>query len=162
MFVHLTSEKSIPSIRRAGIKPRDWAEGQHRVVFAMPVLPDFYISHQWLRELKGGGARTIAGVYFRLDDKEPVLVGHYNSNHQEMSSAEATSLIMNAEKPEGFEILIPRKILPSEIHKTRALPQVLGWRYYPGAHGTAPCGCPFCQQYGRPGSRKLRDRFEQS
>ena len=76
-----------------------------------------------------------------------------------MGAAEAVGVVMHAENPEGFEILVPRKVESSEIHKIRNLPQLLGWRHYPGSHGNPPCGCPFCQQSGRPGSRKIRRKY---
>jgi hypothetical protein len=160
MYVHLAPEKVMQSIRRTGIRPSATVAGLPSGVFAMPVVPNFYVSHQWLRELKASGSRTIVGVCFRVPDDERVWVGHFNQNHQEMSASQAAGLIMHAEKPEGFEIIVPRKIKASEIHRIRHLPQVLGWRYYPGAHGNPPCGCPFCQRAGRPGSRRLRERYE--
>jgi hypothetical protein len=47
-----------------------------------------------------------------------------------------------------------------EIHAIRAVPQVVGWRSYPGAHGRRPCGCPYCQPRGQIRSRKLGERYE--
>ncbi len=77
MFVHLTPEKSVDAIRRGGIKARLADESRPKGVFAMPVTADFYVSHQWLRELKRGGQRTICAVYFRIPDEERVYIGHY-------------------------------------------------------------------------------------
>ena len=83
LFVHLAAEKESVSIRRTGIKPRrlkqPLVDDYDRIVFAMPVTDNFYVSHQWLRELKRNGQRTIVGVYFRIPDDQPVMVGHYNS-----------------------------------------------------------------------------------
>ena len=42
----------------------------------MPVTPDFYASHQWLRELKRKNAGDVLGVYFRIGDEETVYLGH--------------------------------------------------------------------------------------
>jgi hypothetical protein len=162
MFVHLAPETASRAIKRGGIKPTPAPGSLPASVFAMPVLPDFYVSHQWLRELKASGARTIVGVYFRIPDEEQVWVGHYNDNHQRMPASEAIGLVMHADQREGFEVLVPRKVDAREIHRIRHLPQVLGWRHYPGAHGDAPCGCPFCQRAGRPGSRRLRQRYDDS
>jgi hypothetical protein len=165
LFVHLAPEKDSDSIRRAGIKPRrlkqPLRDGYDRIVFAMPVTNDFYVSHQWLRELKRNGQRTIVGVYFRIPDDQLVLVGHYNQNHTELTSAEAVGVIFNAEQPEGFEVIIPRKIEAGEIHKINALPQVTGWRYYPAAKGRKPCGCPFCTK-GDIKSKRIRGAYERS
>ncbi len=80
LFVHLAPEKETDSIRRGGIKPRrlkqPLADGYDRIVFAMPVTDNFYVSHQWLRELKRIGQRTIVGVYFRIPDEQKVMAGH--------------------------------------------------------------------------------------
>ncbi|WP_280403709.1 hypothetical protein [Nocardia brasiliensis] len=51
MFVHLTPEKNVRRIRRAGIKV------QGAGVFCVPVLPSYVLSHQWLRELRRHGQR---------------------------------------------------------------------------------------------------------
>src|SRR6185295_6618217 len=118
-----------------------------------------YVSHQWLRELKRRGQRTISAVYFRIPDEQPVNVGHYGTTHRALSASQATAIIMQAERPEGYEIIIPRRIEASEIFRVRSIPQVLGWRYRPGAHGTKPCGCPVCIPRGEIRSRKLRERY---
>ena len=97
-----------------------------RGVFAMPVMRNFYVSHQWLRELKRRGQGEIAGVYFRIADEETVWVGHYNQAHQQMTAAEAAAMMHAAAPAEGFEVIIPRRIEPKEIHPTRQLPQVVG------------------------------------
>ena len=73
MFVHLATESQSAKIRRNGIsrirKPMgELASG----VFAVSVVRDFYISHQWLRELKRRNKGEIVGVYFRLPDSEKV------------------------------------------------------------------------------------------
>jgi hypothetical protein len=178
VFVHLTSHRNIASIRRGGlglVKRRSRPRG----VYALPVTPNFHVSHQWLRELRRDGGGTIVGIYFRIPDGETVEVGHYDSVHREMSAAEAAALILEAagrdpaaaratdgsskavqrkqalpSSPEGFEVVIPRRIAPSEILRVKALPQVLGWRHRPGAHGTPPCVCMCCER-GRYGIRKL-------
>ncbi|EGF29852.1 hypothetical protein RBWH47_01534 [Rhodopirellula baltica WH47] len=165
LFVHLAPENDSDSIRRSGIKTRRVRnvarDGYDRIVFAMPVTNDFYVSHQWLRELKRSGQRTIVGVYFRIPDDQLVLVGHYNQAHTEMTANEAVGVVFNAEQPEGFEVIIPRKIEAKEIHKINTLPQVLGWRYYPGAKGRKPCGCPYCTK-GDIKSKRIRDEYERS
>ncbi|MBL8869790.1 MAG: hypothetical protein JNK90_08340 [Planctomycetaceae bacterium] len=165
LFVHLAPEKEVNSILRGGIKPRrlkiPLKEGYDRIVFAMPVTDDFYVSHQWLRELKRRGQRTIVGVYFRIPDEQPVMVGHYNQNHQVLSATEAVGVVFNAEQSEGFEVIIPRKIEPSEIQKIHSVPQVIGWRYYPGAKGQKPCGCSYCTK-GDINSKRIRDAYEKS
>lgn len=177
VFVHLTSHRNLAAIRRAGIR----VEAGRGGVYAMPVTRNFQIAHQWLRELKRGGGGTIMGVYFRVPDELMVQVGHYASLKVEMTAAEAVGLIMAAEgrdpgaarvadaasravcerrrlpsSPEGFEVVIPRGIAAGEILRVKALPQVTGWRYRPGANGTAPCVCVcVCCEKGSYGVRKL-------
>jgi len=160
MFVHLTVEKQVKPILRNGITRlrKSRMTGQSGI-YAMPVTRNFYISHQWLRELKRRGRGPIAGVYFRVPDDEIVWLGHYNQAHQQMTAAEATAAVDDAGPAEGFEVIIPRRIEKKEIHRVRMLPQVVGWRFYPGAHGRRPCGCPYCQR-GEYGARRLRERYE--
>lgn len=159
IFVHLTAEKNVKSILRNGISRLRTHRAGMAGIFAMPVTRNFFVSHQWLRELKRRGRGPIAGIYFRIPDDEVVWIGHYNQAHRKMTAAEAAATIHKAERAEGFEVIIPRRIEAKEIHRVRRLPQVVGWRYYPGAHGKRPCGCPFCQR-GLYGARRLRDQYE--
>jgi hypothetical protein len=159
MFVHLAPESKIKTICKTGIRALRRPSGVG--VFAMAVTRNFFVSHQWLRELKRRNQGPIAGVYFRIPDDEMVWVGHYSQAHQQMTASQAVGLIMTAEGREGYEVIVPRRIDSSEIHRVRRLPQVLGWRYYPGSHGKKPCGCPFCQR-GEFGGRKLREEYEKA
>jgi hypothetical protein len=160
MFVHLAPESRIALIRRNGIRrlrraSADFPGG----VFAVPVTRNFYVSHQWLRELKRRNQGPIACVYFRIPDDERVWIGHYNQAHRWMSAAEAVAEFMAAEDANGWEVVIPRRIEASEIHKTRRVPQVIGWRFSPSAKGKPPfCTCKFCTR-GDYGARRLRERL---
>lgn len=155
IFVHLTPESAAGRIRRSGIAPGRHSGG----VFAMPVTRNFYVSHQWLRELKRRGGRTMVGVYFRVPDDEVVLAGRYHEPHQSMTAAEAAAAFMGTENREGWEVIIPRRIAAAEIHRVRILPQVMGWRFFPEAKGKPPfCTCKYCTR-GEYGSRRLRARF---
>jgi hypothetical protein len=155
LLVHLTAEKNVAAIRRSGIKPRR----KFGVIFAMPVLENFVVTHQWLRELRRRGQRSYQGVYFRIPDEEIVWFGHYNKEHVEISAAAAVGIIMKADDPLGMQILVERRIKAWEIVKIRPLPQVVGWRYFPEAHHQKPCPCPSCVRPGQPFSRKLRERW---
>lgn len=163
MFVHLTPESRCERIRRNGIRRlRRTSGGFPGGVFAVPVTRNYYISHQWLRELKRRNQGSIAGIYFRIHDEEQVWVGHYNQNHRWMTSAEAVAVFMTAEDAMGWEVVIPRRITASEIHRVRTLPQIVGWRYWPGANGKPPfCTCKFCAR-GDYGAQRLRERKESS
>src|SRR5215469_4511792 len=82
-FVHLTSAKHLRRILRAGIKPEATGLGSTGV-FALPVTPNYVVSHQWARELRKWGRGRISAIYFRVPDEELVKVGHYNRPHEEM------------------------------------------------------------------------------
>jgi len=90
MFVHLAPESRLALIRRNGIRRLRRAAGNFPGgVFAVPVTRNFYVSHQWLRELKRRNQGPIAAVYFRIPDDERVWVGHYNQVHRWLSASEA-------------------------------------------------------------------------
>src|ERR1700716_869562 len=116
MFVHLSPESRAALIRRNGIRRirRDKADIPGGV-FAVPVTRNFYVSHQWLRELKRRNRGSIAGVYFRVPDKEPVWVGHYNQAHRWVSASEAVAEFLDAQDAQGWEVIIPRRIEAGEI-----------------------------------------------
>jgi hypothetical protein len=160
MFVHLTPATRVPIIRRNGIRRQRRAVGDlPSGVFAVPVTRNFYVSHQWLRELKRSNAGSISGVYFRIPDCERVWVGHYRQTHRWMTAAEAVGEFESAADAQGWEVVIPRRIEADELHRVRRLPQVIGWRFFPNAKGKPPfCTCRFCTR-GEYGSRQLRDRL---
>jgi hypothetical protein len=169
IFVHLTPEKNVKAILRSGISLRT-ARGAFpgkrkgrfpRGIFAVPVTGDFFISHQWLRELKRGGQRTIWGIYFRIPDDEPVEVGHFGSEHVPMTAAEAAGVILNAKDARGYEVILSRPIGAKEIHRARRLPQVLGWRYRPDSHRLDQCMCVACNPPGTIKSRRKGEKWEQ-
>ena len=126
----------------------------------MPVLRDHFVSHQWLRELRRGGAREFAGVYFRLPSEEVVWAGRYNEPHQQLLLGKAIGQLMRLPDPLGYELFIGRKIQSKEITRVRKLPQKIGWRYMPHAHGRRLCGCPACLPRGSIRSRALRERLD--
>jgi hypothetical protein len=160
MFVHLTVESRIVRIRRNGIgRLRKAAGVSEKGVFAVPVTRSFYASHQWLRELKRRNQGPLAGIYFRIPDDELVWVGHYGQVHRRLTAAQAVAQFTAADDPFGWEVIIPRHIEAREIHKTRRLPQVMGWRFFPKAKGKPPyCTCKFCTR-GEYGAAKLRKRL---
>ncbi len=49
ILVHLAPEKLGARFLKSGIR---------KGVYCMPLLPNYYASHQWLRELKRGGQRA--------------------------------------------------------------------------------------------------------
>jgi hypothetical protein len=167
-FIHLAPEPMAKRIRRNGIQPtrvRDWLvrsglKGIDRLVWAFPVTPSFTVSHQWLRELKREGVRTLVAITFRIDDDEPVLARHYRETPRPMTAAEAVALILAQPEPLGYEVMIPRRITPSEIVAVRHVPQKLGWRTIPGKRGVLVCSCPMCVPPGTVKSARRRVDFE--
>lgn len=160
MFVHVTPESQAAKILRSGIsKPRKSHGEFPGGVFAVPVTLNFFISHQWLRELKRRNRGPICGIYFRIPDEQRVWVGHYSQAHCWMTASRAIAIFMEADDAQGWEVIIPRRIDASEIHRVRSLPQVVGWRYKPGANGKPPfCTCKFCTR-GDYGSARMRKRL---
>lgn len=157
VLVHLADEREATNIRKNGIKVGNGQQG----IFCMPVLQNFYVSHQWLRELKRSGARTYVGVYFKLDSKHLVYAGKYNQEHRHISLGEAIKEIMSLDEPLGYELIVDRKIEAKEVDKIKILPQKLGWRYYPSSHNKKPtCACPVCISSGSIKSRRLREKIE--
>ncbi|MBO1417873.1 HEAT repeat domain-containing protein [Streptomyces sp. FH025] len=163
MFVHLTAAANAPRIRRAGIRADSRGQGGVRGVYCFPVLPSYTLTHQWLRELARFGPKgALVAVHLRLDDAQQVLVGHYRDSardaQQWLSAAEAVARIGALADPRGWEVVLPRPADAREVHRIRAVPQVSGWRYRPDAHGTRPCTCVGCREYGGYGDRRLRER----
>jgi len=160
MFVHLTPESRVRLIRRNGIRRiRRAVRDQPGGLYAVPVTRNFYVSHQWLRELKRRKRGPIAGVYFRVPDDEQVWVGHYGQHYRRMSAAEAVAAFAAADDAQGWEVIVPRRIGADELHRVRRLPQVVGWRFSPKAKGAPPfCMCRFCVR-GDYGANRLRKRL---
>lgn len=153
MLIHLIDERNSASVKRSGIRggPYTLRSGESTVslsdaVFAMPVLPNFYASHQWLRELKLRGMRTIAGAYFRERADALVWVGTYNGEHRLLPLGHACGLIMREADPRGWQLVLPSSVPPKAIHAIREVPQVVGWRFFPKSHESAPwkCFCNIC------------------
>ncbi|MFE5791958.1 HEAT repeat domain-containing protein [Streptomyces sp. NPDC056503] len=155
-FVHLTPAACAANIRRSGIKAR----GERRGVHLFPVLASYALTHQWLRELaRRQGPRGMVAVHVRLPDGEPVAVGRYGRSQDEVTAAEAVRRIRElGDGALGWEVFLPRAVARGEVRQVRAVRQVAGWRYFPGAHGVAPCVCTGCVQPGTYGSRRLRER----
>ena len=163
VFVHVADERHAASIRRSGLKlprvPPQIQAARPIGVFALPVTPNFLVSHQWVRELKKRGFKVAVGIYFRISDHEPVWAGKYNEEKVQVSAAEAAAFL-SREQVLGYEAIIPRSVSPSEIEAVRALPQTLGWRHFPGAHERGIfCGCKYCQR-GEIRSRRIQQRYE--
>jgi hypothetical protein len=149
ILVHLTPAKDVKRIRKAGIR-------KGRGVYCMPVMQNYYVSHQWLRELKRRGQRTFMGIYFHVPDEEMVWFGRYARPHEHLPVTEAISELMQQDDPQGFELIIPRSISAKDIRKVQSISRVVGWRYMPGVRERAWCTCPVCVSRGEFNSQKKR------
>lgn len=157
-LIHLTDLKRIPAIRKNGILPgKMWGKFSPGV-FVTPVSRDYFRTHQWLREMRRRGIRTIAAVQFREESSTEVEIGRYYQDHLTVELAEAIRIFDEHESGMGLQIIIPRVIEPLQIKRIYVPRQVVGWRYYPEAHGRAPCPCEYCQR-GRIKGKRLRRRF---
>ena len=146
-------------MRRAGIRLSHHRGLRRRGVFAMPVLPSYVLTHQWGRELRRRGYRSTVAVHFRVPDDEQVWVGHYNREPVSVTAAEAAGIVLAAEDPRGYEVFVPRRIAPRDIHRLRPVNPVAGWRYVPGAHGRRPCACPACLPSGSYNAARIRAKY---
>jgi hypothetical protein len=158
-FIHLTDERLARRIEKTGVKPSKNWNSTAKYVFATPVLKDFMVSHQWLRELKRWGVRTIAAVQFRIPDDEPVRVGHFGQDALETTAVGAVRVFRQHQSGLGLEVMISRRIQPEELVRIYVPTQIVGWRFSPTAKGRKPCGCPYCAR-GEIKSRKRREAYE--
>ena len=156
-FIHITDKKDEQLVMRNGIRAAKRRTGV-RGVYATPVVPNFATTHQWARELKRRGIRTLICVQFKIPDEELVLIGQYNGQKLEMAAAEALGAVLNHTDPMGLEVVIPRRITAREVTRTYPAPRITGWRYYPNAKGKQPfCHCKWCNRGEIRASRIIRD-----
>lgn len=155
IVVHLADERQAASIRRSGIKgvPKTIATSGERVsiaraIFVMPVLQNYLVTHQWLRELKKKGMRTMVAVHARLRSDTMVWVGRYDGEHRLVPLGHAIGLIMREQSPLGWEIVLRDSVPAGAIHAVRETPNVVGWRHSPESHAQGPwkCLCDYCLQ----------------
>ncbi|GAA1741644.1 HEAT repeat domain-containing protein [Luedemannella helvata] len=158
-LVHLTPAGNARRVVRTGLAGRSPGWFGDRGVYCMPVLPSFTLTYQWVRELRRWKQSTLVGVQVRIPDDEPVTVGRYGQEPTRVSAAEAAATIRGLADPRGYEVFVPRPVAAAEVRRVRRVPQGIGWRYKPDAHGLRPCTCPACIQSGTPGAAQLRRRF---
>jgi hypothetical protein len=158
-FVHITTARAARRIERSGIAARSHGRAGGRGVYCTPVLPSFVYTYQWVRELRRWRPGVLVAVHVRLPDDEPVTVGRYSVPPRAVTAAEAVAAVAELEDPRGYEVFVPRAISRAEIRHVRNVPQGVGWRYVPAAHGRRPCSCPGCLPRGGYGVARLRRRF---
>jgi hypothetical protein len=154
LLVHITAENLAKRIVRNGITP---ARG---FVWAFPVLENYTVTHSWSRELKRTGRTTLSAITFRVPDEEIVLARHYREERRAMTAVEAVGFIRSRPDPRGYEIMLTRRVAPTEIVRVRVLPKAIGWRYYPEAKGKSPwlCDCEVCVPRGEVKASRQRGR----
>lgn len=124
----------------------------------MPVLASFTLTCQWVRELRRWHPGVLVAVQLRLPDDEPVTVGRYHAAPVATTAVQAVAVVRDLADPRGYEVFVPRAITAGEIRRVRAVPQGIGWRYQPAAHGRRPCPCPICLPRGGYGAAAVRRR----
>jgi hypothetical protein len=159
-LVHLARASALRGIERAGIRgARTFvlAEGERTkledAVYAMPVLPDFSVTHQWTRELRRVHDERMIAVYFSLSSDAEVLVGRYNLSHARLPLGDAIARLMRS--PMGCELIVPRSIVKREVKSIREIRQLVGWTELPEAERKFDCLCAVCVA---PGTRDLMHR----
>jgi hypothetical protein len=164
IFVHIADSRDTKAICRSGLllPKKQWrkfeSERYKRGVFALPLVEDFMLSHQWVRELKRRGYHIAVGIYFQVADTELVWAGLYNQVKIQITAAEAAARLRE-ERLLGYAVIIPKSISAAQITSTRILPSV-GWRFFPKAKGNSPrCFCRVCNR-GDINRRKMRARFD--
>ncbi|MEZ4326401.1 MAG: hypothetical protein R3B40_14385 [Polyangiales bacterium] len=154
-LVHLAPEHLHRRITRSGLRGGAWSlmVGGQRVsfteaVFAMPVLSDFSVTHQWLRELRRHDGRRFIGVYFRLPAETEVYVGRFGQEHRALPLGASVAAVRDS--PAGAQIVIPKRIAASSIRAIRSLRQDVGWVETPEATTHYDCVCRMCLRPGTP------------
>jgi hypothetical protein len=158
VFVHFTDENNKNSIIKNGIKA-DTIHYEHinNGVFCMPVISDFYATHQWVREIKQyNSGNEIIAIYFKIPDEEIVFCGKYNEKMEKVKATEAHKIFTNLEDKMGFQTIAIRKILKNEITRINNIPQIIGWRHFPKSHERKRCLCPACLATGSYNSKKIK------
>ncbi|HXT49464.1 MAG TPA: HEAT repeat domain-containing protein [Thermoanaerobaculia bacterium] len=165
-FLHLASAAKERAIRRAGLAggravfpdESGAAVVLRRAVYAMPVVPDFWTSHQWVRELRRQSGERVVAVHFRLADDELVHVGRFGQPHRLVAASAAARWVMD--NPDGAEVVVPRSIARREVVAVREAPQLVGWVQSPDEKDPFGCVCSACLPAGTPElMRRVRAAF---
>ena len=152
-LIHITNADFESSIKKNGIKTGK----SSNIVFFMPVTQNYLVSHQWARELKRSGIKNFIAVYFKINKTDQVWHGQYFQEHKKEAINSAVAEFNLLEDQLGYEFFIDRKIEAKEIVKIKQIPKPMGWRYSAKAHGTKPCGCPMCLQFGGYKTKRFRE-----
>jgi hypothetical protein len=97
-FLHIADKNDEGSIVKNGISSAKRKAGP-RGVYAVPAVPSYATTHQWAREIKRSGVRTLICMQFRIPDDEFVLVGRYDGEKLEMAADEAAGTFLKHTDP---------------------------------------------------------------
>lgn len=165
-LVHLAPESRRRAIERHGIRAEEahvW-DGKKgvkvpRAVYAMPILPDFSVTYQWLRELRRFHRERMVAVHFVVPSDEEVMVGRYNKPHEKVPLRVAVRRVL--EEPAGNELILLRGIRKNELALVRELTQLVGWTETPEPGAAFDCLCASCVAPGTPDlMRRVRAQFD--
>jgi hypothetical protein len=165
-FLHLAPASKERAIQRTGLAGRRAAFVDEagagvtlaRAVYALPVVPDFWTTHQWVRELRRHNNERVVAVHFRLPDDEPVHAGRFAEPHRLLPAAAAARWVMD--HPDGAEVVVPRSVARREVVAVRAAPQLVGWAQSPEQKDPFGCVCVGCLPPGSPDlMRRVRGAF---
>ena len=165
-FLHLAPAAKERAIRRSGLAGGRASFADEagvaivlaRAVYAMPVVPDFWTSHQWTRELRRRNGERLVAVHFRLADEELVHVGRFAQPHRLVAAAAAARWVMD--NPDGAEVVVPRSVTRREVVAVREAPQLVGWVQSPDEKDPFGCVCAGCLAPGSPDlMRRVRGAF---
>jgi hypothetical protein len=146
-FIHLFDSRMLKRISRVGITPKKVRFAGIKGIYCVPVSQSYFNSHQWLRELKRRGVKSIHAVQFKIEDETPVYIGKYNEEHLKVTASEAVEVFEKHKDSLGLEVIVPLKVSSKYITRIYYPNQVLGWRFYPEAKGRKPfCGCRYCNR----------------
>lgn len=127
------------------------------VYFRIPDDEPVEIGHYNQGHLPMTAAEAVA-VMLGVENNDPAAAREADANAQAQARRRRGRARSNAPalptSPEGFEVIIPRRIAAAEILRIAVPPQVVGWRYSPCAKGRPPCACLCCER-GNQGVQKL-------
>jgi hypothetical protein len=132
-------------IAKGGILAATTRLDNEKGFYCTPVSIDFYRTHQWLRELKRSGVKSIHAVQFNLAPNTLDWIGSYNGDHIKVTAAAAAKIFHHDGL--GLEVIVSKSLPRSSIKRIYQPTQVVGWRIHPQAKGKKPfCGCRYCNR----------------
>jgi hypothetical protein len=152
-FVHITLQSNEQAIRRGGLHLN-----RQGYMWCVPVMPNFFETHQWGREIAKWKPGRMIAVTFRVPDDTPALAGHFSErvwDHVETTAAGAHAIAREAAL--GVEVVFQQPLPRKCILRIKALASYVGWRHSPDAKDKRPCFCSICVR-GVPNSQR-QQRF---